>query len=104
MAVHYVGGGGGLGLFGSILGGLASVIPGMQAAAPYIMGASALASGDPLGAVTSVAGGIKQRQQNNSMFNTMWNSAGQGLPHFASDPVTGELDPWRNSWRMGGGI
>ena len=104
MAVHYVGGGGGLGLFGSILGGLASVIPGMQAAAPYIMGASALASGDPLGAVTSVAGGIKQRQQNNSMFNTMWNSAGQGLPHFASDPVTGGLDPWRNSWRMGGGM
>ena len=68
------------------------------------MGASALASGAPLGTISSVAGGIKQRQQNNSMFNTMWNSAGQGLPNFASDPATGELDPWRNSWRMGGGF
>ena len=102
MAVHYVGGGGGgLGLFGSILGGLASVIPGMQPFAPYIAGATALASGDPLGAATSFAGGIKQRQSNNSMFNSMWNSAGQGLPHFASDPVTGELNPWRHNWRMG---
>jgi hypothetical protein len=55
MAVHYTGGGG---LFSSLVNalGMASMfVPGLQGAAPYLMGANALAKGDVPGAIGSVA-------------------------------------------------
>jgi hypothetical protein len=56
MAVIYANSGGGL--FGSLLGGLgmaASFVPGMQAFAPYLMGAGAMANGDIAGGLGSMA-------------------------------------------------
>jgi hypothetical protein len=56
MAVYYTGGGGSL--LGSLLGLGATFIPGLQPAAPFLGAAGALMNGDPVGAATSMIGGI----------------------------------------------
>ena len=60
MAVHYEGGGGGNSLFGTLARGLglaANFIPGLQPFAPIINAGTALAQGNPAGAVAGLAGG-----------------------------------------------
>lgn len=104
MAVYYTGGNNGGGLFGALARAATMAIPGAQAVAPYVMGASALANGDVGGAIGNVLGGAQQQgaagaapQANESFTDALMNAHRRNFaPAYNTDPVTGMRQTYKN--------
>ena len=115
MAGNYIGGGGGL--FGALLRGASTFIPGVNAVAPYLLGGAALLNGDPAGAAGMVGskllGDAFERSRatnarnvtNREVLNgSLWDAADNGTGVPAAMPGDASGGAWTRQHRLAGGI